>query len=56
MKIRLLILCEEITAVFSVTLYKIQIRHVGKMMNIKGLNSRAVSLFQYKQKLNLNNI
>jgi hypothetical protein len=56
MKIKQLILCEEIAAVFNVTVYKIQIRRVCKMMDIKGLNSRAVTLFQDKQTINLNYI
>ena len=37
MNIKPLILCEEITAVLNVTVYKTQIRHVSKMMDIKGL-------------------
>jgi hypothetical protein len=37
MNIKLLILCEEITAVLNVTVYKIQIRHVSKMMDINPL-------------------
>jgi hypothetical protein len=48
MNIEQSVLCAEITAVFNVTVYKIQIRHVGKMVDIKELNSRAVTLFQDK--------
>jgi hypothetical protein len=54
MNIKELILCEELTAVLNVTVYKIHIRHVCKMMDIKRLSSRAVNLFQNKQKPNLN--
>jgi hypothetical protein len=46
MSIKRLILCEGITAVLNVTVYKIQIRHVSKMMDIKGQNSRPITLFQ----------
>ena len=48
MNIKQLILCEEVTAVLSVRVYKIQIRHVCKMMDIKGLSCRALTLFQDK--------
>ena len=53
MNIKQSILCEEVTAALNVTVYKIQIRHVCKMMDIKRLSSRVFTLFRNK---NLNYI